>query len=382
MKICMVLMNMGSVLHDARVRKEAATLAQAGHQVRLVAKRYAGEAHGKHLDGMELALVRLWTQGLPRSVPTWLLRYLEFVLRTLRRILTFRPDVVHAHDLDTLIPAWIGARLLGAKLVYDSHELYTERPVETPWLWRRVERFLIRRVDKVLAANEERAEIMFKEYGALELPTVIMNSPEREQDTDSKPPSLRSSLPEGIRHKRIILYQGGLSANRCLENLTLAAGRLDEGTILVFVGSPTTFSEQKLKKLVKDNGLEGKVYFTGAVDSRHVVSYIASADIGVVIYKNNCRNNYLCAPNKLFDYCLAGLPSIGCDFPPIRKIADKYGVTRMFDPEAAHSIADAANEFLADNEAYTRAKIATSIVAKEFTWEKEAEKLRNLYTSF
>ena len=36
------------------------------------------------------------------------------------------PDVIHANDLDALIPSYFAAIKLDCKLVYDSHEINTE----------------------------------------------------------------------------------------------------------------------------------------------------------------------------------------------------------------------------------------------------------------
>ena len=375
----MVLMNVGSVRHDARVRKEAAALGRVGHQVTLVARRQPGETFGRHLDGLELSLFQLYTLRLPRCSFTLALRYVEFSLRSALRVIAGRSDVVHAHDLTGLLPAWIGTRITGAKVIYDAHELFTERPIEVPWLWRRVERYLIRRVDRVIAANEDRAEVMRSEYGAREMPTVVMNSPDHVSSSTGNGPSLRERLPAAARGKRVVLYQGGLSPNRCLENLVLAAEHFDDRSVLVLVGSPTDFSQQVLAPLVRNSRLEAKVFFADPVDSTQLVSYIRSADLGVVIYKNSCRNNFLCAPNKLFEYSMAGIPSIGCDFPPIRRIGVTAGVTRVFDPEDPLSIASVAMDFLSDEPGYLRAKAAASKLALDFTWTREAEKLVNLY---
>jgi glycosyltransferase involved in cell wall biosynthesis len=160
----------------------------------------------------------------------------------------------------------------------------------------------------------------------------------------------------------------------------ISARHLDDRAVLVFLGNPSAYSENVLKGIVREYGLEEKVFFRNAVDSRMLVHYISSADIGVVIYKNSCRNNYLCAPNKMFDYCMAGLPSIGCDFPPIRRIADSFGVVRLFDPDDPESIADAGNGFIRDPAIYRAAKNATAMVAREFTWEREEKKLIALYS--
>jgi glycosyltransferase involved in cell wall biosynthesis len=37
-----------------------------------------------------------------------------------------KPRLVHCHDLDTYMPAFVAARLLGAPLLFDAHEVYAE----------------------------------------------------------------------------------------------------------------------------------------------------------------------------------------------------------------------------------------------------------------
>ena len=379
MKICMVLMNLDSVKYDTRVRKEASTIVDMGHRVCLVAMKRNDEDLGKNMDGFELKLFRLWTRKLPKRILIVLLKYLEFNIKVLIRMIVFRADVYHAHDLDTLLPAWLSARFAGAKIIYDSHELFTERPIPLPGFWRLLERFLITRVDAVIAANDDRAEIMFKEYGARELPTVIMSCPSSVHIPVTDNITLRETLPPEVSDKRIVLYQGGLSPNRCLESLVVASQYFDERSILVLMGNSSSFSEEVLKVLVARYGLKERVFFRKEVDSKYLVHFISTADIGVVIYKNSCRNNYLCAPNKMFEYCMAGLPSVGCNFPPIRRIAERYGVPLLFDPENPETIAASVNALLNNAILFACAKASTTAVVTEYNWEREKDKLVNIY---
>lgn len=380
MKICMVLLNLDSVSYDTRVRKEASSLTKLGHRVRLVALRHPGESPCSTMDGFELSLFPLRTRNLPSSIILWPFKYAEFILKSILVMLRFRADVYHAHDLNTLPIAWFLARFTRARVIYDSHELFTERPIEATHFWKRVERFLITRVDAVIAANEERAAVMLHEYGAAEVPEIIMNCPASIAIGKTNV-TVRDRLPEGMRDRRIVLYQGGLSPNRCLESLVLSA-RFLENAVVVFVGKESIFSESVLKSLVREHGLEERVFFFSPVDSSILVQYISSADLGVVIYKNSCRNNYLCAPNKLFDYCMAGVPVIGCDFPVIRRIVQTYGVGHLFDPESPGAIAEAANALLKDNFALQNARAATACISEEFTWEREVQKLARIYDRF
>ncbi len=380
MKVGMVILNTTSLVHDSRVRKEANALVRAGHHVRLVGLRQAGEAAIEHLDEVELVLFELKSRLLLKTSLLLPIKYAEFILRSLWKLIHFKAHVYHAHDLEALLPAWLAAKLTRARVIYDAHELFTERPIEMRAVWRVMERFLLNRVDAVIAASVERAEIMYQEYGAKELPTVLLNTPYRNGKPSSS--TVRDYLPPEYKGKRILLYQGGLSPNRCLESLILAERFLNKSVILVFLGNLTPFSESVLKSLVKQHRLEERVFFIRAVDPSELTSFITSADIGVVIYKNTSRNNYYCAPNKLFDYCMAGLPIVGCDFPPVRSIVQKYGVGRLFKPENPKSIADAVNGYLTDPMSYEEAKLKTNALAADFNWERESQKLIHLYGKF
>ena len=367
MKISMVIVNTSPVIYDARVRKEATALAAAGHDVTLLALTRNGEPGLERLGVLRVQLMALHSRRFPRWRVVWPVRYGEFLVRSALRLVGHRADVYHAHDLDALPPAWMAARITGARVVYDSHELFTERPIEAPWLWRRIERALLKDVDAVLTASAERADIMYKEYGARQLPTPIVNCPEAVKLKGD--PGLRAALPPALRDRRLVLYQGALGGNRCLEQLVLSAREFDPNTLLALLGTQTEFVKQVLRPLVDRHGLQERVPF------------IASADIGVVIYRNNCRNNYYCAPNKLYDYCMARLAVVGCDFPPVRALIERHQVGALFDPEDSSSIACAVNGLLRDAAELARVRSQAEAVSAVHNWNSEAGKLVDLYAT-
>src|SRR6478735_5564762 len=66
-------------------------------------------------------------------------------------------DIVHANDFDTLPAGWWIARRSSARLVYDSHEIYTAQEADPPRLHRlatgMLERVLARRANAVVTVN-------------------------------------------------------------------------------------------------------------------------------------------------------------------------------------------------------------------------------------
>ena len=121
-----------SVEFDSRVRREASALAAAGHDVSVL--ELAPVADQDTMDGFRrvCAMPPPWVR---RRLPSAVYRPLMLVW-FVRGILRLRPQVVHAHDAAMLLPGIVGARLVGARLVYDSHELAASVPYrERSWAW-------------------------------------------------------------------------------------------------------------------------------------------------------------------------------------------------------------------------------------------------------
>ena len=102
----------------------------------------------------------------------------DYYRRSWRIVKNEPADVYHSHDLTTLPVGYMAKRRTGGKLVYDSHELYTElhyirRIDQSIFRWR--ERRLIHRTDAVITVNEFIAKELSKRYD-IDMPNVVRNS--------------------------------------------------------------------------------------------------------------------------------------------------------------------------------------------------------------
>lgn len=366
------------VHYDSRANREAGTLAEE-HDVFILDLLLDNGERKEIINGFQVERIRLWTKKLPKNVFFWAIKYIEYLIKVVARAVSKRADVYHAYNLDTLIPAYISAKLRRAKVVYYARELSTEIAGEqTPLrsFWRCVERMLIRRVDRVVAANEARAKIMQDEYGIERTPEVILSCPYLIE------PHPVGKLRAAVRDKigepgKIVIYQGALLRDRCLEQVVMSVKYLDDDIVVVFLG----YGELKdsLRALAKEDRVNDRVFFHDAVPSKELLSYTASADLGIVIYKNTNRNNYYCAPNKLFEYIMSGIPVVGSDFPGITPIVRGYDIGMVFDPENERSISEAIRGVLNDKETYERMKKNTARAREVFNWNVQKEKLLVMY---
>ncbi len=306
--------------------------------------------------------------------------YISYWLTAGKLACGFRADVYHAHDLNTLVPAYWAARKTEAKAIYDSHELYRERNKLVPesafykWIKKTVEAFLVRRVNAVITVNNSIAEELSRLYN-VPVPYVVMNCPEYRLGT-------KNNILRGITringNRQIILYLGAITFNRGLEEAIEAIQKVDNGVLAVMgYGKPEYISD--LKERVSRLGVEEKVYFVPPVAPHEVVKYAASADIGLVPIQNACKSYYYCSPNKLFESMMAGLPVAASDFPELSRIIQETNCGRMFDSANPDDIAGVLNEMISNREATEKMGHNALQHAHKYSWEEESKKLISLY---
>lgn len=381
-RICMLLQ--GRYGTDARVKREARTLARE-YDLRVIHLCSEGEAPGNLRDGpVEIERFDLVTRGLPGNTLFWSLKFVEFSIRLAWRAARQRPDAYHAHDLPMVLPALLAAKFHRAPIVYDAHELYAEMGMHSPRFarfWRVIDRWVSSRVDRVIAVNQSRADIMVEELGSRP-PLIVPNLPILPAKSDF-PKRDDSPLREFVRSRideprPILLYQGVLASGRALEQILEAVPKVRIPFILVLLGHRTAYLD-RLLEIVRERGLSGRVLYHPGVDSDQLPAYTVGADAGLVVYARTPLNNYLCAPNKLFEYCMAGVPVIGCNFPEVRRVLDESPVGEMFDVESPASIAVAIDRLLGDADRLRQARQATEGVRERHHWGVAQLELERLY---
>lgn len=430
-KICMFVTN--SVVRDPRVRREAGTLVKAGYQVVVVSLQATNEKDSELIDGFQVIaikepklltfrqavleglqrlsprlsrslriLYRLLHHGSVVAVPgephelvivndqnsarsTWRqrLKKEQYVFRNLlwRNIEMARvairqgADIYHAHDLDTLLAGYLAKRRTGKPLVYDFHELYTEQYAKgrKTWVWSWVhvmlERLLVKRVDGLLTVCDSLGQWMSQRYSSKKALTV-KNVPLYEDV---------GRVEITPRRERVILYHGSYSENRGLEQFVESARYLRSARVVLRGFGDM---EDRLRRLVKQNGLEDKVIFSPPVPVFKLVQEASVADIGIAPFPPVCFNTRFCLPNKLFEYLMAGLAIAVTDLPEMRRIILEHDVGVLLPSLDPMGIATTLNGLLDDSSKLDAMKRRARHVARTiYNWEHESENLIRFYES-
>lgn len=378
MKVLMLLDN--SCRYDSRVLREASALTAAHHDVRIIAFLDKDTQPLEQKNGFRI--IRIIARSTTKRSYLWRFfrswyYWITYCRRTLKLLHHEPADVYHCHDLFTLPTGCIAKLFQGGKLVYDSHELFTEQAHikrHLRLLFKIVERLLIRYADRVITVNEFIARELARRY-RIPVPAVLLNCPSA-LAPDTPPPlkNLRHdlNLPDATP---IILYIGGYALGRGLHNVILAARHLHQG-IIVFMGYGP--HEAELKRLIKDEGLQDKVVFNHPVTPDELIAYISTASLGMAVFKAVDLNTYYVSPNKLFEYINAGLPVVCSDFPFMQNLVEQYQLGKSCNPDDPKDIADAINWVLSDDK-YRELKSNALKAARIFNWENESPKLIALY---
>jgi len=376
-RVAMLVIN--AFTHDTRVEKEARTLTNAGYTVTVFALHGGDLPQAEERDGYLVERIHLRSRGWGTYFPVRLLKYLEFVVRAISWVARLRPAVVHAHDVNALVPAYVAARLSRAHLVYDAHELWADRHaalLRAAWIRRLVvlvEKLLARRADAVITVNPPIAELLAERYH-IKPPVVLMNCQEY------RPVERNDVLREELHippEQRIIIYPGILAPGRGLEHLIRAVPYLDRA-VVVLMGKDRL--NGRLQSLVAQMGLQERILFRDPVPSDEVPRYVASADLGVMPTQDVDLSYRYGAGNKLFHYIMAGIPAAVSDQPEKRRIVETYGVGAVFDETDPQDIARVINHLLNDEETYWEMSRRAQETARDvLNWEVESRKLLALY---
>lgn len=303
-----------------------------------------------------------------------LLRHAAAAVRLFRAGRRLGPvDVIHANDFDTLPAGRMLASALGARLVYDAHEIYTQQDVDPPRLYVALvvaaERFLAARADAVITVNEQIADELRELLRLDARPIVVMNC----AALDPSEPDFASTGP--LR----VVYQGAIGPGRFLDDLFALAERAPGIHLTLRVkGADIT----ALRRLVGQHGLADHVEIADPVAPSALVEALRGYHVGVMINRRVTRNDEFALPNKLFEYLMAGLAVVGPDLPSLRELIDREEVGMTFPPGDVDALAkvlirlDEDRELLSELRQRARRAAVTRLNA-----ESQADQLELAWTN-
>lgn len=368
------------IVSDSRIRKEIIALGQVDGNVISVMGLADDSSYGTQvLDDasyFKSPLLSRLLRHFPRPL-RYFFELIEFTIRAVRHAggLQPKPTIVHCHDTFALPAGWLIKKIHRCRLVYDAHELESNKNGQNIILSKAtvaIESFCWNGIDLLVSVSDSIIQWYCHKFGTK--PSVlVLNSPVYDPD------SIERNLERGENYfvkkyqipeeSVIFIYLGILAPGRGIESCIEAFKELNCEAHVVFIGYG------RLADLIKDASEKyGNIHYHPPVKHHEVVPLASNGDYGLCLIEDASLSDYLCLPNKLFEYSFAGLRILASNFPEIERTVVQYNLGVCCSPNSV-SIKNAILQILQ--------RPLTDAVAdiSELSWDSQAKKLQNAYAS-
>ena len=344
---------------DQRVGKTCELLSETGYDVLLVGRKLK-KSFSIQRNYRTKRFRLLFNKGI--------LFYTEYNIRLFLFLLFTKKDMLFSNDLDTLLPNYIIGKLQNKKLVFDSHELFSEIPelvnkqqVKKVWLF--LEKTIIPKLQNVITVSDSIKNHYHNLYGISAI--VIRNIPKIEHIN-------QKNFEIDAEGKKVILYQGSVNIGRGIELMIDTMALLDEYLFIV-IGDGDIIAQ--LKEKVSNLSLHNKVKFIGKKTPNELKKLTPNATIGMSLEEDLGLNYRYALPNKIFDYLHANVPVIVADLPEMRSLIKKHPIGEILTERTPKTLAKTIINMT--NISYEK-ELKTA--KKELNWSKEKEKLISIFS--
>ena len=366
---------------DPRVRREAETLAEAGHQVEVFALRRPTDAGRVSIGGVDVHRLGVQRhQGAGLRV--YLREYLSFFIRAgvalTRAHSRRRFGLVQVHTLpDFLVFATLPLRLTGVPVILDLHEAMPEffgsrfggrsRGIGR-WLLGVQERLACRFASSVVTVNEALGDRLLGIGVPPARLSIVPNAPSLARFAPGAHPT-RSFMADGQLR---LVYAGALSPIYELDVVLDAVARVveaDPGLDVRLELYGRDFEEVPLRDQAARLGIGDRVTFHGRIPLEDVPAAIAAADIGLAPTRRSPFTDYSLS-TKAYEYAAMGKPVVATRLPMVLRTFGDDVVT--YEPGDAADLARAIRRIV-DDPPEREARVARALDrVRGLSWDVES----------
>lgn len=388
--------------YNPRLVREADALAQAGHQVRVVAPLFNPALVEKdralmadrrwRLERVDLlprpgARFRsLWIRGRRRLAheiancfPMAALAEHGYALALaeMRELAAREPaDWFIAHTQAALPAAAAAAARWNARLGFDCEDLLAHAPSEPRALLRKIEAKYLPRCAYVSTASPLMAEQLVRDH-RISLPVVLYNVFPLELADGMLVP--RERRADAVL--RLHWFGQTIGPGRGLEDAAAALAHLPGEVELHLRGNPAAGYREKLEALA--GGERHRLFFLPPLEHDEVIRAMEPFDVGLALERADDGNYSRTVTNKLFSYLLAGLAVAASDTPGQRQVMSQIPAAGLLYPAGdAGALAEGLRSWIRDRQSLRAAQQASWDAARaRFCWDREREKFLALFPS-
>lgn len=246
----------------------------------------------------------LKTRPLPKFKGLQVLKYMEWIWRASSRLKRLSPKIIHCHSLGALPAAVLAKNYLKCGLVYDAHELETERyhfKGLDGYISRKMERVFMKFVDEVLVVSPSIQDFYQNLYPKKRI-GLLVNAPSISELHDTHGINLKEKL--GLSNNDFLFACiGGLNKGRSIEIYIETFKKLEAPYHLLFLGEG--FFCEDIKKLASE---KQNIHWLPPVPPNQVINTLKSVNVMIRLLEISRLSYLYSLPNSIFQAEIAGIP--------------------------------------------------------------------------
>ena len=371
---------------DARPRREAETLINAGYTVDIICLRLPDQTKFENICGVNTYRVNISKSR--SSKRKYIFLYASFFIRSFfllnRLFLKNRYAIIHVHNMpDFLVFLSVIPKLFGSKVILDLHDPTPEMLVtkfaedRDSWLIKMLkwqERASIRFAHKIITTNKSFLDKFISRGCPPDKINIVMNSPQ--ESIFNK--FINKSKNKSDENKYVVMYHGIIIKRYGLEELVNAINLLKDkipGLELRVYGTGEDLS--LFLEMVRKLNLENIVKYFGQVSIEKIVETIPECDVGIIPNRLNpfTKINF---PTRIFEYLHMKKPVV---VPRTQGINDYFdeGSILYFDAGDAENLANVIFNVYSDPAKTLEVVNKGYEIYQKHRWENQSKHLVKTY---
>lgn len=361
---------------DSRVEKEAITLKNKGHNIKILAwdreKNYKLKKQKLNIKNTNIPIYRKGIKaafgvGFKKNIFPLIkfqIYIFYYLIKNNRNI-----DIIHACDFDTAFSSFIFAKIFRKKFIYDIFDFYIDC-CDVPRSIRKIilnlDNYIISHSDVVILCTEKRKEQINGSFP--KKIEIIHNTPYEKK--------LKNKYLKNNEKIRIAYIGVLLKEERLIEELINVVK--ENKNYELHIGG-FGILEKEIKEI---SNKYKNIIFYGKISYEKTLELENQCDIMTAIYDPEKRNHYYAAPNKFYEALMLGKPLIMVKNTGMSEIVENNNIGEIIDfnknslERGIKKLIERKNEWEEINEKMKK------IYKEEFSWKEMEKRLINLYEEF
>lgn len=359
----------------SRILKEGQTLLKNGFSVTVVSICYNNQTEKEVIQGIPIQRFFLRTKKLPKSFIFHIIKWIEWCNLLKKWIKSEGREIaiIDCHCLYTLLIGFFLSKKFHSKIVFNAHELETERAGLSGFR-KRISQFLERKLIKncsaTIVVSQSILEWYQQTYPDIEV-NCIYNAPMLQEPIKN---DYFKNIYKLTTKDIVFLYQGGFSLGRGIPLLLETFKQLPQNYHIIFMGYGTL--EKEIQNASQENS---NIHIHDVVPQKALYRYTSSADYSFSLTEPVSLNHEFCMPNKLFEYTMYEVPVIVSATKDQVSFVKANGIGYVLEDYSPNGL----KELILSLDITARDSLVQNMkkIKNDICWENQEEKLVSIYNS-